>query len=643
MHTDRLNKSAGIAQDMYVNATKGVPLAHQFGPTITDPKQFDMYTAGVRSQQGKALENILKILGTSAAIGGGIGLARGIPKLLKTREAIKKSPEETETEMAGIKAADVTEVGRSVGDVLGRVTSAVVGALHPVDATVGAVKGLGSALAESSATNSYSGIDASPMNAPAGHLPPGSLWPFAAAAVPLGAYGGVELAKWLTNSIRSKMLARKKQQVQEQFSKLLSGSDKSAGAILLEGMANEFDKQATIGAAVTGAGLTGAALLAALGFAGGRALGKKYNPDYTQRKDIEKALKTKVKGQPLTFQVEEPADGDYEAASAISPLAGDVYKLPMALPNRRKNMLDNPDESLMLNKLGSLRKLAGDPVAVQPKAPVATGTEQRLAARGGKFLPNTEGLPTNYATNLLTTLGSQGTQVLGAPFRFMGSQAAEGALGVARNTPEGKKVMELINEAPGALRNVGTAAGAVTNTANTIRGAVPGIADTINQAGKDFGAASKNVGTAAGQMGHTAEEAGKPIAYINEKARQFGDWISPLSNMLMSGLAGLPQMAANGINSFTGGSTGGVTPGATAGPKQPTTVPKSAPIAPQGTATTQAPAVAPSTPAAAPAAPPAVASNQPANRAAGQTNEGPAVKFTSGDARAITPGVIAQR
>ena len=419
-------------------------------------------------------------------------MAYGIPKLLKTRKDIATKPGELADESSefGVKASSMTDEVKNLAG------NAITG-----------TKNLVTGLATNPSTAPYTGIAESPSEVPVSGIFPGGLWPAYAAALPAGIIGGASLANWLTNKTRKQMLDRKKHQLQTQFSTLLSGTPKTASARMLDYMADEYctEKKAW-GAGATGLLITALGLSGLAGWEGGRAAGKRINPDYTKRQEIEKALKTKSKSQPITFNVDPTTDREEFAAGPkpVSQLANEEYRLPMVLPNRRKNMLPEHDEALDFGKLSSLRKAAG--------------------------------------------------------WRDYVPQAAK-------------------NLYHNATADYGGAVKGLQQGMQQMQGNVNQITQEVRPAIQDFRTTTKNIGQAVSDIG-------APFRYLGNAARGFRDYMKPLSSMLMSGLAGLPQMAANGLHSMGIGQAAQGTPQAPAiaatkpavTPTQPAVAPVTAPV-----------------------------------------------------------------
>jgi len=141
-----------------------------------------------------------------------------------------------------------------------------------------------------------------------------------------------------------------------------------------------------------------------------------------------------------------------------------------------------------------------------------TGAEQRAAANAGKPAP------APLSTSTLSAYPKAFINTAGAIPRWIGENVAEGAA----SSPTAKNIQE-------SLSGLG-ATGA-------------GLSDRL---GKMEGRVGKFMDTAEGTM----KDIRAPFQYLGNAARGVRDYMKPLSSMLMSGLAGLPQMAANGLHSM---------------------------------------------------------------------------------------------
>jgi len=355
MHTDHLNKAAVVdpkaqyagtplsqwVQNLMAQHLKDKP-TKMWDKRVT-PEMVPAYTDAIHQRQSQAAGQLTDLLMRGLLVGGGIGAAHGIPKLLRTKKELK--PESSEPE--ALKIAECKSAGETM--------DAIMRFLGQAGAEAG------KATAAETEHQMYGGIPKTPAGAPGPFgLPPGSLWPAYVAAPALAAYGGGKLVNWLTNKTRNKMIERRKRELQREFQESLSGA-KTASVHLIDRMADAWMSKKAFG---FGEKLTGASLLLALGLAGiggtgGYALGKRNNPSVARRKTLEDALKRKSKEKPLTLQF-EPTEGDevaYETPEPISELSRDVYNLPIQL-NQRRQMFESHDPALELSKLGALRKYA---------------------------------------------------------------------------------------------------------------------------------------------------------------------------------------------------------------------------------------------------------------------------------------------
>ena len=274
---------------------------------------------GHRSRSGTFLTNLAAV---AALMGGGIGLARQIPKLLALSKLPKADKKKKET-----KQAQLTQISTDPKEWLG---------------------------------------GRSPL--PGWFGRPG----MSGAAIPLigisSLLGSQHLVDWITDKVRTKEMIERKKGLRKQFEEMLSkpASVDTMGGYL-EKMASGYESQGLEKQAqglasglskTTVAALTLIAMLTGgLGFTYGRQVRKKNDPNRVRQLALEHALRLRQRATPTTIALkptapEEVLELDEILSPIRPPLSRTPVDIPFILPEGRKKRGGEYDEALSLLKAG---------------------------------------------------------------------------------------------------------------------------------------------------------------------------------------------------------------------------------------------------------------------------------------------------
>ena len=402
-------------EDIVRNRIQNKPLSTVYDTQAASmtPEQRAPYDLLVRNRQSQAAGQLTDLLQYGLAAGGVYGLAKGIPKLLKTRKALA-TPEAEEGDLIDLEKDATWPQEQSAWDKITEVAGNMV--------NKGVAAATGTAWGE---------IPKRPDLAQLGSLPPGSLWPLYAGIPVAAGVAGSSLVDKLSDKVRSHMIMRKKRKIQKQFEGMLQGEPKMAAANLLEKLATSYEKQALLPEA-TGAAITLGTLLAGIGGTAGYHMGKMYSPGAVKKKALEEALRRKSKDRPLVMRV-EPTDYEdaYAEPQSASALDKAEFSIPMRMPNRQAQGLMGQvydPQTLKLashllgnsNTVGKLIKRAEPTNTVQATTPAAEapGMDAKEIAKPGQPAPvktEIQGVSAEPNTPAVSTLGGIMSLVKKAP------------------------------------------------------------------------------------------------------------------------------------------------------------------------------------------------------------------------------------
>jgi len=390
-------------------------------------------TARARAAQTQAVKNLVNILLGTAAAGGGLGLVRHVPKVLRAREELKpkeKRPEDREKEAA---LGDVFK--EKVLPKLPKIDLSELITVSPPKGAPGPAAetdpGMWEALISRLRAALTGGPPESWLQARFGGMPAGMMVPAAIGAGAGGVLAGEHLADWMTDKLRAKQIEKRKKELQEEFAGLLASPPREKVSTLnrliehmAEGGLTTMDKDAQ---AHVPAGLLYSLLLALAGVGGmaGYRMSKGQHPYSAKRKALEMALQRRVQERPVRVELEprapeEVADVTPEAPETLAPGA---YRTSLILPPQAQE--EEVDEALDLSKLGMLLvKDAQDPVLGKPKGIVY--------GRGGRAMPG-------------LTYDPSGRIVAGQP--GIVPRATQAATEAIMATPKVKEMMQTADQA----------------------------------------------------------------------------------------------------------------------------------------------------------------------------------------------------
>jgi len=247
-----------------------------------------------------------------ALLGGGVGLAQNLPKLLELRKLPK----------AKERAKEAQKLSADPGDYLGA-ASQLPGALN----TPGMAAGI---------------------------LPAAGVGSF---------LGSIYLADWITDRIRAKEMKERKKGLQREFEELLVKPASSKLSTDLEKMAELYkESDESVFSRFVKRGLGLGTLLAALigyaGFEGGRSLRKKFDPNVARAAALEHALRLRQHSMPTAIKLntvspEEVLEPDEVLSPERPPLSKGPIEMPFAIQGKKKReQRDEYDEALSLLKMG---------------------------------------------------------------------------------------------------------------------------------------------------------------------------------------------------------------------------------------------------------------------------------------------------
>lgn len=383
------------------NYLKDRPLSHIWNHEIArlapgTPARVE-YEHFMRARQGEAAGMLTKLLLMGLMAGGAYGAASYLPKILKTRKAIRATAED-----------DILEKKSQDGG--------------------GLLDFLAETLWGSKPTRWWQ------AQGP-GVVPPGAMIPAGVAVAAGGIAAGAAGLDFLTDSIRARMLKRRKAQLRAEFEALLQGSS-SVKASALHDFSQCLDELATwccgdiekragnLGVFSTGMGITLFTILALSGLLGGYHLSKQMHPNRLRKLALEEALRRQAASRPVTVGFDPTMASDHGAPVKYPALASRQYRVPIVINPLDSETADTSDEAQDLSKLSAVepKPLPSGPgfTALEtlknmwgstPVGAVSSGAKKQLGEIRGewdKFKPELQKVPgTLAAINDITARGQK--------------------------------------------------------------------------------------------------------------------------------------------------------------------------------------------------------------------------------------------
>lgn len=447
----------------------------------TSDPQRQLYDKLIRERQSQAGGQLTDWAQYGLLAGGALGLAKGLPKLLRTREALKDPPGMSEEEAIDLEKSSVFEGAPGVIDALATGAKNVAGKITDV---------LGS--------NLYGSVPEHPANIQGpGGLPPGSLWPLYAGiplATGMAAYG---LTDSLANTTREHMIMRRKRTLQKKFEDIIAGRHKTASSRFVDKLATSYEKRAVDeGAKATGMLALLAAGLAAVGGIGGYRMAKMYSPGAVKTKALEDALRRKNVNRPLAIHIEPStaATAQYAEPEPVSALERDEFTLPMAMPANKYASVLMPRYSNGIGKSAAVDTMTSNAGGMLHNAGEALGGAYDSAVGG--TINAAKRLAQPFKPALKTLAGQAGNWTKKYVSEPAGTAGGVSAANTFTAKPETQKLMQTaqtgLEQIAPAAKSVQTAAKGVTDLTDKAKPVV----EQVGQAGKfmtDLGGGAKEM------------------------------------------------------------------------------------------------------------------------------------------------------